>query len=174
MVGTHAQKPRVVSPCSGCSTHVSATPASLARHIILQRMGCYLASKHKPRQTLPLCGQPCRTRGRNKKVCISPRSQLRSTLKAGSKLARLKVGTGIALLNTENTLIHIACCRLGPATREDVLRVARLARLARPARLAAEEEGESRREEQTEGGEADQECEETRESSDDDVDSFVC
>ena len=40
----------------------------------------------KPRQILAPCGKPYRIRGGNKKPCVSPRSRLRLTLKAGTKV----------------------------------------------------------------------------------------
>ena len=46
--------------------------------------------KPKPRQILAPCGKPCRTRRGNKKLCVSPRSRLRFTLKAGTKVGAVQ------------------------------------------------------------------------------------
>ena len=58
----------------------------------VRRMSPEVLSRFQPtpRRMLALCGKPCRTRGRNKKLRIFSRLRLRLTLNVGCNLARFK------------------------------------------------------------------------------------
>ena len=66
----------------------------------------------KPRQILASCGKPYRTGGGNKKPCVFPRSRLRFTPKAGSKVGAVEDGFEIALQSQSRRAV---CCWRAPA-----------------------------------------------------------
>ena len=99
----------------------------------------------KPRQSVALCGKPCRTRGGNQKPCVFPRSRLRFALDAGSKAGAVQAlslrGVGrsamTAVLHARDAfcvLVRQASPGAARAGRRDVAAVRRLVVVVHRAR----------------------------------------